>query len=146
MSVTMNKAELLHFLRKHRLGVLSTVSPSGEPEAAVVGIAFTDDLEIVFDTLDTTRKVANLRHSSNIAFVVGWDQEITVQLKGIADEPKGAELEMLQEAYFQVYPDGRERQRWKGITYFRVRPHWARYSDFNTPGNIVEFSRSDLLG
>ena len=142
----MNRADLLKFLRRHRLGVLSTVSPLGEPEAAVVGIAFTDELEIVFDTLDTTRKTANLRHSPKIAFVVGWDQEITVQLEGLADEPKGAELDRLKEIYFAVYPDGRERQRWKGITYFRVRPHWARYSDFNPPGNIVEFSGSDLLG
>ena len=142
----MTRSGLLQFLRKHRLGVLSTVSPSGEPEAAVVGIAFTDDLEVIFDTLDTTRKVSNLRSSPKIAFVIGWDQEITAQLEGIADEPKGAELERLKEAYFLVYPDGRERQRWNGITYFRVRPHWARYSDFNPGGNIVEFNRSDLLG
>jgi uncharacterized pyridoxamine 5'-phosphate oxidase family protein len=142
----MKRSDLLQFLRKHRLGVLSTVSPSSEPDAAVVGIALTDDFEIIFDTLDTTRKVANLRHYPKIAFVVGWDQEITVQLEGIADEPAAAELNRLKEAYFLVYPDGRERQRWKGITYFRVRPHWARYSDFKPPGNIVEFNRSDLLG
>jgi PPOX class probable F420-dependent enzyme len=142
----MKRAELLEFLRRHKLGVLSTVSPSGEPEAAVVGVAFTDDLEIVFDTLETTRKAVNLRRSPKIAFVVGWDQEITAQIEGVADEPQGAELERLREAYFLAYPDGRERQRWEGITYFRVRPHWARYSDFNTGGNIVEFRRSDLLG
>ena len=142
----MRRAELLEFLRRHKLGVLSTVSPSGEPEAAVVGVAFTDDLEIVFDTLETTRKAVNLRRSPKIAFVVGWNQEITAQIEGVADEPQGAQLERLKEAYFLVYPDGRERQRWEGITYFRVRPHWARYSDFNTGGNIVEFSRSDLLG
>jgi pyridoxine/pyridoxamine 5'-phosphate oxidase len=142
----MKRAELLEFLRRHKLGVLSTVSPSGDPEAAVVGVAFTDDLEIVFDTLETTRKAVNLRRSPKIAFVVGWDQETTAQIQGVADEPQGAELERLKDAYFLVYPDGRERQRWKGITYFRVRPHWARYSDFNTGGNIVEFSRSDLLG
>ena len=142
----MRRDELLRFLRKHKLGVLSTVSAAGEPEAAVVGVAFTDELEILFDTLETTRKAVNLRRSPKIAFVVGWDEEITAQLEGVADEPGGAELERLKEAYFQVYPDGRERQRWKGITYFRVRLHWARYGDFNPGGNIVEFSRSDLLG
>ena len=66
-----DRAALLAFLRKHRLGVLSTVSPEGKPEAAVVGIAISDDLEIVFDTLDTTRKIRNLRRSRNIAFVIG---------------------------------------------------------------------------
>jgi pyridoxine/pyridoxamine 5'-phosphate oxidase len=140
----MTKAELRRFVQRHRLGVLATVSPSGEPESAVVGIAVSDRLEIIFDTLDNTRKVANLRRNSKIAFVIGWDEEITVQLEGLADEPRGAELRRLKEIYFAVYPDGRGRERWKGITYFRVRPHWVRYSDFNAPATIVEFSKRDL--
>ena len=81
----MTRQELLAFLRRHRLGVLATVTPSDEPESAVVGIAFTDRLEVVFDTLGNTRKVQNLRKNPKIAFVVGWDGEITVQLEGIAD-------------------------------------------------------------
>ena len=90
------RTELLKFLQKHRLGVLSTLAPSGDPEAAVVGIAVTDRLETVFDTLDSTRKCVNLRHRNKIAFVIGWDERITVQCEGIADEPKGTELERLQ--------------------------------------------------
>jgi general stress protein 26 len=134
----MTREELLRFLRKHRLGVLATVSPQGAPEAAVVGIAVTDALEIVFDTVDTSRKCANLRKSPKIAFVIGWDDEITVQLEGIADEPRGAERDRILKAYFEVYPDGQERLSWPGITHFRVRPAWARYSDFNEPEKIVE--------
>ena len=122
------------------------MSGAGEPEAAVVGIAFTDQLEIIFDTLDTTRKCVNLRRNPKIAFVIGWDEETTVQYEGTADEPKGAELDRLKEAYFVPYPDGRERQKWAGITYFRVRPMWARYSDFNAPLKIVEFSENELIG
>lgn len=136
MSIT--RAALLSFLQKHRLGIQSTVSPSGEPQAAVVGIAVTPRLEIVFDTLDTSRKCRNLRAYPRIAFVIGWDQEITVQIEGIADEPTGAERNRILEAYFAVYPDGRERLAWKGITHFRVRPTWIRYSDFNPGGEIVE--------
>ena len=142
----MTRIKLLDFLRRHRLGVLSTVTLLGEPEAAVVGIAFTDQLEIVFVTIDSTRKCFNLRRNPKIAFVIGWDHEITVQYEGVADEPKGAELDRLKEAYFIAYPDGRERQKWAGITYFRVRPTWARYSDFNAPLKIFEFSESDLIG
>jgi hypothetical protein len=142
----MTRIELLTFLRKHRLAVLSTVSPSGDPEAAVVGVAFTDQLEIVFDTLDSTRKTVNLRSHPPIAFVIGWDREITVQYEGVADEPHGAELDRLKQAYFAVYPDGRDHQKWPGITYFRTRPVWARYSDFNAPSRIVEFTRNDLVG
>jgi pyridoxine/pyridoxamine 5'-phosphate oxidase len=136
--MTMTRADLLPFLQKHRLGVQSTVSPSGDPQAAVVGIAVTPELEIIFDTLDTTRKCRNLRADPRIAFVIGWDEEITVQLEGIADEPTGAKRDRILEAYFAVYPDGRARLAWKGITHFRMRPTWIRYSDFNGAGEIVE--------
>jgi len=136
--MSMTRDELLPFLRKHRLGVQSTVSSSGDPQAAVVGIAVTSELEIVFDTVDTSRKCRNLRANPRIAFVIGWDQEITAQLEGIADEPTGKERERVLESYFAAYPDGRDRLAWKGITHFRVRPTWIRYSDFNVPGKIVE--------
>lgn len=136
--MTMTRAELLPFLQKHRLGVQSTVSSSGDPQAAVVGIAVTPQLEIIFDTLDTTRKCRNLRADPRIAFVIGWDEEITVQLEGIADEPTGAERDRILESYFAAYPECRAHLAWKGITHFRIRPTWIRYSDFNGPGEIVE--------
>lgn len=136
--VSMTRSELFPFLQKHRLGVQSTISPSGDPQAAVVGIAVTPELEIIFDTLDTTRKCRNLRAHPRVAFVIGWDEEITVQLEGIADEPTGSERDRILETYFAAYPDGRDRLAWKGITHFRVRPTWIRYSDFNGAGNVSE--------
>jgi general stress protein 26 len=142
----MTRKELLDFLRQHKLGVLATVSESGAPESAVVGIAITDRLELVFDTLDSTRKCRNLRRNPNISFVIGWDNEITVQYEGIADEPRGDELTRLKLAYFAAYPDGPQRESWPGITYFRVRPAWVRYSDFNAGGRILEFTERDLKG
>ena len=109
-----------------------------------MGIAVTDGLEVVFDTLGSTRKCLNLRRNPKISIVIGWDQETTVQIDGIADEPEGAELERLKEVYFSVYPDGKDRQSWSGITYFRIKPTWARYSNFNADGEVVEFSAEDL--
>ena len=110
----------------------------------MVGIAVTPDLEIVFDTLDSSRKCQNLRKRPHIAFVIGWDEEITVQYEGIADEPSGSERDRIREAYFAVYPDGRDRLNWAGITHFRVRPIWARYSDFRPGGGIIEFTVDQL--
>ena len=49
------RAELLQFLRRHRLAVQASVAPGGAPQAAVVGIGISDACEIVFDTLTTTR-------------------------------------------------------------------------------------------
>jgi PPOX class probable F420-dependent enzyme len=134
----MKRSELIAFLRRHRLCVQASVSPAGAPQASVVGFGVSDDLEVVFDTLETSRKVPNLRRDPRIALVVGWDEEQTVQIEGIADEPKGRELERLKAVYFEAYPDGPERQAWAGITYVRVRPTWVRYSDFRPGGGVDE--------
>jgi hypothetical protein len=55
--------ELLEFLQTHRLAVQTSVSASGGPQAAVVGIAVSDRFEIIFDTLASTRKAVNLRRN-----------------------------------------------------------------------------------
>lgn len=139
----MNRAELLAFLRRHRYAVQASASADGAPQAAVVGIAVSDELEIVFDTLGTTRKMTNLRANSRIALVVGWDEEQTVQLEGIADEPKGDDLARLLSVYLAAFPDGIERQSWKDITYVRMRPTWARYSDFRSGGGVSDVALDD---
>jgi len=130
----MTRAEILDFMRSHSLAVQASVSPLVGPQAAVVGFVVTDDFEIVFDTLDTTRKVINLRLNDRCALVVGGmanGDERTVQYEGVADEPAGTDLERLKELYFVRFPDGRDRQRWPGLTYIRIRPRWLRFSDFN---------------
>jgi uncharacterized pyridoxamine 5'-phosphate oxidase family protein len=141
----MTHEELLRFLQNNRLGVVSTISDSRDPQSALVGIAVTDRFEIVFDTLGRTRKCQNLRKRPNISVVVGWEQEVTVQYQGIADEPNGSELERLKAVYFAAYPECMSHQNWEGITYVRIRPTWIRYSDFNPNGEIIEFSASDFV-
>ncbi len=144
----MGPPELLAFLRSHRLAVLATSSSAGEPRAAVMGFAVTDRFEFVFDTLASTRKVPNLRENPRVALVVGGlaaGDERTAQVEGVADEPVGAELGRLKAAYFGVFPEGRDRQAWPGILYFRVRPVGIRYSDFNVrPAAIAEFDGKAL--
>jgi len=136
----MNPSELYAFLRKHRLAVISTVR-AGAPQAAVVGIAVTDALEIIFDTLTTSRKYANICADPRVALVVGWDDEQTVQYEGIADLPTGHELDACKAAYFAAWPDGPARETWPDIAYVRVRPRWLRYSDFSkSPPQIEELT------
>jgi pyridoxine/pyridoxamine 5'-phosphate oxidase len=145
----MTRAELLAFMRSQRLAVQASVSPGGSAQAAVVGIAVTDRLEIVFDTLESSRKARNLRSNHRIALVVGGlvsGDERTVQYEGIADEPKGAERERIKAEYFDVWPDGRTRESWPGLVYVRVRPTWVRYSDFNQdPPEVAEFEFPESL-
>jgi general stress protein 26 len=129
---------MLQFVRRHRYAVQASVATDGAPQAAVVGIAVSDALEVVFDTLGTSRKAKNLRHEPRMALVVGWDEEQTLQLEGVADEPSGDELQRLKRVYLAAFPDGAEREQWPDITYVRVRVTWARYSDFRPGGSVCE--------
>ena len=92
----MTRASLVPVLRNYALAVQASVSPTGAPQAAVVGFAVTDALEIIFDTVATSRKYHNLRVDPRIALVVGWEHEITVQIEGVADVPVGDELERVR--------------------------------------------------
>ncbi|HZF07929.1 MAG TPA: pyridoxamine 5'-phosphate oxidase family protein [Thermoanaerobaculia bacterium] len=140
----MTQADLLSFLRSHHWAVQSSVSASGAPQSALVGFAVSDQLEIVFDTLDSTRKALHLRGNPRISFVIGgWidGDERTVQYEGLADFPEGEELKRLKEIYFAAFPDGRDRQAWPGLVYVRAKPAWIRYSDFGrTPPEIQELT------
>ena len=129
----MDRKELFHFIAAHDLAVLASVSPSDGPQAALMGIAVTPELQIVFDTLTTSRKYQNLLRNPRVAFVIGWENEVTVQYEGQAEKLRGPALELYKEVYFQKWPNGRERERWPDICYFKVTPTWIRYSDFNKP-------------
>lgn len=132
--------QVLHaFLSQYRYGVISSIGPDGTPQSALVGIAVTAGLEVIFDTLSSTRKYANLTAEPRCSLVIGWGGEQTAQFEGTAKLPKGEELRHYQEAYFNVWPDGRDRLEWPGLVHFVVRPSWIRYSDFDqSPPVIVE--------
>src|SRR5580704_17889546 len=127
----MTNEGLYRFIDKHRLAVLATVSPSGDPQAAVVGIAVTPELKLVFDTVKTSRKYQNLAADPAIAFVIGGDEEITVQYEGNATEIQAATHQTYFDTYFEKWPECRDHLKWPSIVHFKVRPKWIRYSDFN---------------
>jgi len=135
-------------MRTNRFVVQSSVHAGGGPQSAMVGVAVSDDFEIVFDTVETSRKAQNLRRKPEIAIVFGGlmpGDERTVQYEGIADEPTGVERARLIDLYLGVFPDGRERQTWTGLVYVRAKPTWLRYSDYShDPTEIVEFDRATL--
>jgi hypothetical protein len=136
----MSEADLYNFIVQCKLGVLGTIGKASEPQSSLVGIAVTEDLEIVFDTVKSSRKYANLIARPACCLAIGWAGETTVQYEGDAEELNGLELERCQKVYFQAFPDGPARLSWRGIVYFVVRPRWIRYSDFDqNPPLIREF-------
>jgi hypothetical protein len=137
----MTEPDLHRFLIQCKLGVLGTIGDANMPQSALVGIAVTDNLQIIFDTLKSSRKYPNLIDRPACSFVIGCTGEETVQYEGHADELSGSELQCCQQIYFLTWPECRTHLSWPGIVYFVVRPRWVRYSDFDQhPPLIQEFT------
>ena len=114
-------------MRLHKLAVIATIGADGAPQSALIGVGATDALELVFDTLSTTRK-----HGPG---------EQTLQYEGVALPVSivSAEDEVYRQAYYEAWPEGRQHLQWHNLVYWRVVPRWARYSDYDRGPLILEF-------
>src|SRR5260370_13816655 len=137
----MKLEEVCRLMDSETLGVLATATNSGQPQAALMGFAVTPELEIIFDTVRSSRKYPNLKANPRVAWVVGCKAEVTVQYEGEAEELEGEALAKYKLIYFQKYTDGPARENWAGITYFVVRPKWVRYCDYNPGPRRIEEQR-----
>ena len=105
-----------------------------------MGFALTPASEVVFDTLSTSRKAVNLARNPAAALVIGWDDNISLQIEGIARRPVGEDLASAKAAYFHEWLDGRARENWPNIAYVVVRPKWMRYSNYSGAPVVEEFT------
>src|SRR5579863_3184728 len=97
----LNPTELLSYMRAQPWAIEASVSPQGAPQAAVIRVAITDRWELLFDTVTQSRKHQNLMKNPRVAFVIGGEDECTVQYEGIAEVPTEAELRDVQAYYFE---------------------------------------------
>jgi len=134
----MTLEEVFDIAKRKRFLVVSTVNESGAPEAALMGFALTSANEIVFDTLASSRKAVNLARDPAAALVIGWDDNISLQIEGPARRPVGDDLASAKAAYFREWPDGRARENWPDIAYVVVKPNWVRYSNYAAGPPVVE--------
>ena len=100
---------------------------------------------MVFDTSRSSRKYRNLSAFGQVALVIGWDHEVTVQCEGTADIPTGADFDRCLRAYVAQRPDDGERAHDPDIVHVRVRPSWLRYSDYRPGSFTVGGGRSGTL-
>lgn len=130
-----------NFIGRHHLAVLATISPQNSPEAAVIEFSQRKDLEIIFDTFSTFRKYKNIRNNPKVALVIGWDEEISVQYEGIAQELTGEELKECKDIHICKLPDSEKFTRMRNICFFKVRPQWIRYLDLRSePWETLELT------
>ena len=134
----MTRIDVYKYLRKCKLGVLGSIGPDDRPQSALVGIAVAEDLEIIFDTVRSSRKCSNLIARPACSFVIGWEGEQTVQYEGEVEELIGSERERMLQVYFETWPECRAHLSWPDIVYFVVRPRWIRYSDFDQKPPLIE--------
>jgi pyridoxine/pyridoxamine 5'-phosphate oxidase len=136
----MTLEQIFNIARSKRYLIVSTVNESGAPEAALMGFALTQANEVVFDTLSTSRKAVNLARNPAAALVIGWEENISLQIEGVARRPVGDDLASAKAADFSQWPDGRARENWSDIAYLVVQPKWIRYSNYSGAPVVQEFA------
>ena len=134
----MENDKLFQFVNRCAYGVISYLGDDNSPRSAVVGIAVTSDLEIVFDTVESSRKVPAIDRDGRVSLAC-WEGVTTVQYEGLARRISSTVLGEYHRAYFAKFTDGPARLKWPGITYYAVAPKWIRYTGYNqSPPETIE--------
>ena len=138
---------ILGFIKRHKICVLSTVSPDNRPESAVIEFGETDNLELIFDTFMTYRKYKNILNNHNVSVVIGWDEDRTVQYEGVAVELNMLDTIKYQKLYVAKNPSVAKFMVMPGIRCFKITPKWIRYTDVGVfPYKIIELDLNfDIL-
>jgi PPOX class probable F420-dependent enzyme len=126
----MNTEQLVEYVRATKDGVVATLGPGGEPQAAYLSLTATDQGELLFNARADSRKIANLRRDPRIAVTVGGPDGTTLQCEGLADVPEGDDRARCAAAYVSTFPQFAGSLADEGIVLVRVRPTWSRYGDY----------------
>jgi hypothetical protein len=139
------KVQLLDFIGKQPLAVLSTVGRDGRPQAALMNVAVMPDLSLMFETTCETRKFGNIERDPRVALVIGWGGQETLQYEGLAERPDGRRLEAARDAFIATFPAKAPDENWPGNNYFVVQPCWLRFSSYYRPRFIGEYQMAGSL-
>ncbi len=136
----MTLQEIFDFIKDQKLAVISTVDENSVPESAIVEFGEYGEFNLVIDTFTHSRKYQNLIKNSEAAFVIGWDDDITIQINATTHLLEGEELNQAKESYFAKNPRAKKWDNREEVAYFGFMPKWIRYSDVGMdPWHIEEF-------
>jgi hypothetical protein len=133
------KTQLHDFIARRALASLAYSGRQGGPQAALMNIAVTPDLEIVFETTCYTRKFVHLERDPRVALVIGWDSQETLQYEGMVTRPEGRQRELARDTFVAAFPRKAPDEFWPGNAYFLVRPCWLRFSSYYQPRFTEEY-------
>lgn len=133
-----NRTLAKEFIKSQTFAVVATIW-NGEPQAATVAFSTRNDFEVIFGTYYTTRKFRNLKADSRIAVVIGWDESVTVQIEGSAEELTGELLDECKRIHVEKNPSSEVYANMPDNRYFKVIPSWIRYTDISCfPELVIE--------
>ncbi len=127
------KKQVLDILAKYPLCVVATVNAKSMPEAAIVGLRASAELEILFGTSRKTRKYANLQRNPRVAITVG-DFEAEVQYEGLAQQIDLQDAER----QFGTTPGMEKYRNSPDQTWWKVTPGWLRLTVHENPNRVEE--------
>ncbi|MEK7571497.1 MAG: pyridoxamine 5'-phosphate oxidase family protein [Patescibacteria group bacterium] len=129
------KTIITNFLKQHTLATIATVNPKNlKPESALIAFAELENLEILFITLEGSRKYTNLLQNTQVAMVIGWDKHYwrTLQYEGLAVSVEPAAVAYYKELFSQKKdtPCTEVFLSNPDMKLFKITPTWIGYSDF----------------
>ena len=132
------RIDALAFLKRHRTGVLATVSKEWEPHASAVHYTADNEFNVYVLTLMSSRKYAALSAHPGVAFtVLTEDVPQTLQMEGVAmdislsEDAKGKKdelFEVLNKNPFFYAPITKLDPATSAVIW--IQPKWIRWADY----------------
>lgn len=142
VELTEDRERVREFLREQNVGVLSTISADGSPDAAVVYMAINDDLTLSFMTKANTTKHTNIQKDNRVAITIFEPKyQTTVQIKGnakVVNSRKGQQkifdelLEISMQSSGEGMPPITKMKDDEYVAY-QVTPTFMRMAVFSRP-------------
>ena len=130
------------FLAEHTTLTLATIGPDGQPQAADLYYAETEDLTLYFVSAADSRHAANIARDPRVAATIHadaphWRDIRGVQLEGRCVRVTGSERVRAWARYTTKFPfvltDAALARALQRVEMYRITPHWLRWID-NTVG------------
>lgn len=137
----MNLNELLEMLDGHRVGVVATLRPGGDPHAAVMHFSVDREQRALFFSTDRNSvKVRGVTEHDRAAFVTGWSEEDwkTIQVRGNIRVAALGELAAVHACHYSKHPQSATFKDDPNTVFLVLTPDWIRYSDLGIVPERIE--------
>lgn len=132
------KDDVLAFLAKEKLCVVSSITSDAKPQSALVAFTHSNDLKLLIGTSNTTRKYQSISANPNVSVVIGFSGDANVQYEGIAQEITKNALESLKQEGFEELP-GKDKYRQDPTeAWFLITPTWVRFTVHAAEDRVTE--------